>query len=804
MPEQIQIKLIEEELKQSYIDYAMSVITARALPDVKDGLKPVHRRILYAMHRLNLMHNRPFRKSAYIVGRVLASYHPHGDMSVYDALVRMAQPFSLLHPLVDGQGNFGGQGGETAAAMRYTEVRMSKLAEELLKDIEKNTVNFIPNYDNSTKEPIVLPTKVPNLLVNGSTGIAVGMATNIPPHNLTEVSNACIKLIDNPELSLNELMKYVNGPDFPTGGIICGKAGIKRAYETGQGKITVKAKTEIEESEKKNRIIITEIPYMLNKSLLIEAIANKVQDQVIEGISDMRDESDRKGLRIVIELKNNISANVVLNQLLKNTDLKVSFGINMLSLVDGMPKVLGLKDMLNYFILHRKDVVVRRTKFDLEKAQLRAHILLGLKVALTNIDNVIKTIKASKDVEVAKNLLIERFKLSEKQSEAILEMRLQRLTSLETNKIIEEHVELLKKIKEYKEILASNEKIFNIIKNELEEIKNLYGINRKTEITDELIILEDEDLIPEEDVVVTVTHSGYIKRIPITTYKAQRRGGKGVIGTDTKEEDFVENLFITSTHNYLLFFTNKGKLHWLKAYDVPEGSRYSGGKAIVNLLKLEEGEKITTLIPVKDFLKGYLVMVTKNGLIKKVQLKLFSNPRSSGIRCINLREKDELVNVICTDGYQKLILASSDGMAVKFDEIGIRPMGRTAVGVRAMRLKGNSKLIGLGIARDDLTLLTVTENGYGKRTVISDYRLIKRGGSGVINIKTSVRNGKVVAIQTVNDNDEVFFITAKGIMLRTKVKNINTIGRATQGVRLIKLNPGDKFNSLAKVINDEE
>ncbi|MBU2639663.1 MAG: DNA gyrase subunit A, partial [Nanoarchaeota archaeon] len=660
-----------------------------------------------------------------------------------------------------------------------------------------------PNYDNSTKEPIVLPTRIPNLLVNGSSGIAVGMATNVPPHNLLEVSDACIKLIDNPNLNVNELMEIVKGPDFPTGSIICGKAGIKRAYETGQGKITVKAKIDFEEG-KRNRIVVTEIPYMLNKSLLIEDIANKVQDGVIEGISDIRDESDRKGLRIVFELKQNISPEVVVNQLLKHSNLKVTFGINMLALVDGVPRVLGLKDLLQYFILHRKDVVVRRTKFELDKARDRAHILLGLKVALSNIDAVIKTIKSSKDAVVAKDLLIQRFKLSEKQSEAILEMRLQRLTSLETNKIIEEHAELLKKIEEYKGILASEEKVFNIIKDELIEIREAYGKERKTEITDELVILEDADLIPEEDVVVTVTHSGYIKRIPITSYKSQRRGGKGMVGTGTKEEDFVENLFITNTHNYLLFFTNKGKLHWLKAYDLPEAGRYSTGKAIVNLLKLEKDEKVTTLIPVKDFGKGYLVMVTKNGLIKKTQLKLFSNPRSNGIRCINLRNKDELIKALWTDGFQKLILATANGMASKFDEINIRPMGRGAAGVKAMRLKAVDKVIGMGIAKDELTLLSVTENGYGKRTIISDYRLIRRGGGGVINIKTTPRNGKVVAIQTVDDKDELFLITSKGIMLRTKVKNVSQIGRNTQGVRIIKLNPGDKLNSIAKIIVNGE
>ena len=1188
MPEKIKQQLIEEEMKKSYIDYAMSVITARALPDVKDGLKPVHRRILYAMYKSKLFSDKPHRKSAFVNGRVLSSYHPHGDVAVYDALVRLAQDFSMRYPLVDGHGNFGcftgdtkiklldgtsksfkelckqygkndifyvysvdkngrivvgeasnprltkkktkiieltldngekirctpdhkfllrslkykkakdlkktdalmpgylkfsqrdlkdyfvikqvkddeyeyvhdivdkynlekgvysleegsvrhhqdfnkhnnnpdniqriswddhtklhyeqiselwknkefrkkqgegirkyyrenpeaierareriirinkdpkfkkkyvekkrqefiemwrdddyrkkqikliskrnkerlkenpnmmkdmaeeaakshkknwkkkdykeniiknkilcytnylvneigeesinketydsnrynncfpkfenaikyfedinemisaskeynhkmisirqvnqkedvyditvkkyhnflldagifvhnSQDGFPAAASRYTEARLAKISNEMLKNIDENTVNFVPNYDGSTKEPVVLPAVFPNLLVNGSTGIAVGMATNIPPHNLNEAVDAVVASIDNPEISISELIKLMPGPDFPTGGIIAGKGGIRNAYDTGRGKVTVLAKAEIEESKDKKKIVITEIPYMVNKTMLIEEIANLIRDKRVEGISDLRDESDRKGMRIVVELKQGHNAEVILNQLQKYSQLKTTFGIIMIALVNGQPKILNLKEVIGHFIEHRREVTRRRLEFELEKSRLRAHILLGLKVALNNVDAVVQTIKSSRDPIVAKQLLIERFKLSEKQSEAILEMRLQRLTSLETNKLIEEHDTLVKRIKELREVLDSNEKMLNIIKKELIEIKEKYGDERKTELRDDLIILGEEDLIPDENVVVTVTHSGYIKRMPITTYRAQGRGGRGVIGTGTKEEDFVENLFITSTHDYILFFTNSGQLYWLKAYDVPEGSRQSNGKAIVNLLNLKENEKITTTIPDKDYGKGYLLMITKKGLIKKCRLELFSRPRSNGIRCVNLRDKDELISVIATDGYQKLIIGTKNGLGVKFDEIDVRPMGRGATGVKAVRLKANDEVVGMDVSNDNLSLLTLTENGYGKRTELNDYRLIKRGGGGVINIRTSERNGKVIGVKTVDDNDEVFLITSKGIMLRTKIKNISKIGRNTQGVRIIKLNAGDKLKSIAKVVNN--
>ena len=799
MPEQIQTKLIEEEMKQSYIDYAMSVITARALPDVRDGLKPVHRRILYAMNELSLQHNKQFKKSARIVGEVLGKYHPHGDMAVYDSLVRMAQNFSLRYPLVDGQGNFGSVDGDNPAAQRYTEAKLTKIADIILEDIEKDTVLFIPNFDNSLKEPIVLPSKIPNLLINGSSGIAVGMATNIPPHNISEVIDALIALIDNKEITIDELMNFIKGPDFPTGAFISGDLGIKQAYKTGHGKITLKAKTEIEEKKNKFSIIIKEIPYMLNKTTLIEEIASLIRDKRIEGITDLRDESDRKGMRIVLELKQNANPQVILNQLFKFSQLKTTFGIIMVALVNGSPKLLNLKELLHYFILHRKEIITNRSKFELEKSKARSHILEGLKIALQNIDSIIKKIKSSKDVSTAKESLINNFNLTEKQSQAILEMRLQYLTSLETDKINKEYEELIQKIKELEKILASETEIYAIIKSELTELKEQFSDSRKTQIIAEHVTLTEQDLTPKEDVVITLTNSGYVKRIPIITYKTQKRGGKGIIGTETKEKDFVESLFIASTHDYILCFTNLGKLYWLRAFDIPESGRYSAGKAIVNLLNLKNNEKVTTMIPIKDYSKGYLVMVTKLGLIKKTPLEYFSKPRKTGVICMRLNEKDELVKVLQTTGNQKLIIASKNGMAIKFSEENVRAMGRSASGIRAMRLQ-DDEIVSLNIANDNETLLTVTELGYGKRSKISDYRLIRRGGVGVINIKED--NGKVVGAKTVNDEDEVLFITQKGIIMRTKVKNISTIGRNTLGVRLIKLDSDDKLVAIAKIVED--
>ena len=803
MPEQIKIQLIENEMKKSYIDYAMSVITSRALPDVRDGLKPVHRRILYAMYKSRLSHDKPFRKSAFIVGRILGSFHPHGDAAVYDSLVRLAQNFSMRYPLVEGHGNFGSIDGFPAAAMRYTECRLSKLSDEMLKHIDEETVKFVPNYDGSTKEPVVLPSLFPNLLVNGSTGIAVGMATNIPPHNLKECVNIVIAMIDNPNVSVQELMKYLPGPDFPTGGIIAGTSGIKDAYETGRGRIIVLAKADVEESKNKTSIIISEIPYMVNKSILIEEIADLIRNKRVDGIADLRDESDRKGMRIVVEIKQGFSSEVILNQLQKYSQLRSTFGVIMIALVDNEPKTLNLKELIQLYIKHRKEVTVKRMEYELEKSRARAHILLGLKVALSKIDAVVSMIKSSKDPAVAKQLLIERFKLSEKQSEAILEMRLQRLTSLETNKMIEEHDNLVKRIHELREILSSEEKIFGIIKLELAKLRDEYGDGRRTKIEGEYKALEKEDLIEEENVVVTVTHSGYIKKISLDTYKNQARGGKGMIGAETKEEDFVEELFVTSTHNYILYFTNLGRLYWLKAYEVPTANRYSTGKAIVNLLNLKDKEKISTMMPIKDFEKGYLIMITKKGMIKKTPLHYFSNPRASGINCVNLREGDELVKVLATDGNRKIIIATKKGMAVKFDEINVRPMGRNASGVRAVRLRGGDEVVSMDFAEDNLALLTTCRNGFGKKSKIEDYRLIRRGGSGVINIKNLGRNGDVIGALAVSEEDDVIFITEKGIVMRTKVSNISTIGRNTSGVRLIKLNSGDKLKSIAKVANGE-
>jgi len=794
MEEQIQNKLIEEEMKENYIDYAMSVITSRALPDVNDGLKPVHRRILYTMYLMKLYFSKPFVKSARIVGECF-KFHPHGDSAIYDSLVRMAQDFSLRYPLVKGHGNFGGIDGFKQAQMRYTEAKFSKIGEELLTDIDKDTVKFLPNFDGSLTEPIVLPAKLPNLLINGSSGIAVGMATNIPPHNIQEVINAIIETIKNPGMSFEDLLGFIKGPDFPTGGIIVGSSGIRSAYKSGRGKIILRAKTEVQDK----KIIIHEIPYQVNKSSLLEHIADLVKDKRVEGISDLRDESDKKGLRIVVELKKGANGEVVLNQLFKNSQLQITFGVNTIALVAGQPKLMNLKDMISYYILHRRRVVRRRTQFELDKAEDRKHILEGLKIALTNIDSVIKLIKASKNAEEAKKGLIETYNLSEKQSQAILDMKLQRLTSLEQNKIIEEYESLVKLIIELKEILASEEKILEIMVKELLELKEKYKDERRTLIIDDEESFEDEDLIKEEDIVITVTNSGYIKQINLDEYKNQKRGGKGVIGTETKEEDFVEQLFTTSNHSYLLIFTDKGKVHWLKAYKVPIGSRYSKGKAIVNLLDLKN-EKVNAVLPVKNFINAYLFFCTKKGLIKKTHLKEFSNPRSGGIKAIKLKEKDEVIKVMLTSGDFEIILGSKNGLAVKFNEKDVREMGRNASGVRGIRLIKDS-VVGMEIAKENSDLLTITENGFGKRTSMDEYRLIKRGGKGVINIKTESRNGKVVGIKTVMNSDEVMFITKKGVIIRTNVKGISKVGRNTLGVRIMKLKEGDKVTSVARVLN---
>ncbi|MFH1455675.1 MAG: DNA gyrase subunit A [archaeon] len=801
----IKLQPIEEEMKKAYIDYAMSVIVSRALPDVKDGLKPVHRRILYAMNLLGLTSNKSFKKSAHVVGRVLSELHPHGDKAVYDSMVRMAQDFSLRYPLINGQGNWGSVDGDPAAAMRYTECKMQKISDELLVDISKETVDFVPNYDNSSTEPVVLPAKLPNLLLNGSTGIAVGMATNIPPHNLIEVCDAVLTLIKNPEADYLELMENIKAPDFPTGGIICGTAGVRSAYASGRGRVIVRGLAEIEEYKGKERIIITEIPYMVNKANLVEQIANLVKRKCVDGISDLRDESDRTGMRIVIELKKNVNSNVLLNQLYKHTQLQDTFGIIMLALVENQPKVLPLKKILTYYLDHRKNVIMRKTKFDLKKAEERAHILEGLQICLENVDEVVKLIKQSDSPVVAKDSLMLVYNLTEIQAQAILDMKLQRLTSLEKDKIYDEHKQLMEQIANFKDILSSEFRILKIIEEELTEIKQKYGDDRRTKIEEVEGEIESEELIENETVVITITHSGYVKRISIDEYKQQKRGGVGVVGASMKEEDVLDHLFVTQTHNYLLFFTNKGKVHWLKAYQVPEGSRYSKGKAIVNLIRLDPGEKISAAIPIKEFNKDqYLSFATKDGLIKKTKLKEYSRPRQGGIIAIVLREADELVNVRLTDGNFQLMLVSANGYAVRFKEKDVRSCGRNSMGVKGIKLGKDDEVVGLEVVKDGMTLLTITENGFGKRTPVEDYRLITRGGKGVINIKTTERNGKVVDVRIVNEDDEVFFMSQQGIIIRTSVKGISQIGRNTQGVRLMKLRESDKVTSLSRVVKETE
>ena len=794
-------RLIEQEMKSSYIDYSMSVIVGRALPYASDGLKPVHRRVLYAMHDMGMLHNKPYKKSARIVGEVLGKYHPHGDAAVYDSLVRMAQDFSLRYPLIDGQGNFGSIDGDSAAAMRYTEARLNKIAEEMLKDIDKETVKFIPNFDGSLKEPFELPAKIPNLLVNGSSGIAVGMATNIPPHNIVETSEAIIKVIENPKIEVEELMQTIKAPDFPTGGIIIGTAGIKQAYKTGKGKVLIRAKIKIEEQRNKQRIIVTEIPYMVNKAQLIQDIAELVKDKKITEISDIRDESSREGIRIVIDLKHGANSDIVLNKLYKHTRLQDTFGINMLALVENEPKLLTLKELIQHYITHRRKIVRKRTQYDLKQAEDRAHILEGLLIALENIDDIVKLIKQSKTTEQARTELRQKYTITEKQAQAILDMTLKRLTSLEQTKIKEEHEKLMKLIKELKEILADELKILAIIKDELKEIIEKYGDERRTQIIEtEEEKIEMENLIKPEETVITITHAGYVKRINLDVYKQQKRGGKGIKATETKEEDFVENLFTANTHDYVLFFTNTGKVHWLKVYQIPEAKRYAKGTAIVNLLQLEKNEKITATIPIKEFKKEQnLLMATKNGIVKKTNLEEFSHPRKGGIKAIGLNEGDELIKVLLTDGTKQIILATANGNAVKFKETDVREMGRTAAGVRGIKLKENDKVIGAIIAENDKTLLTVTEKGYGKRTPTTDYRLISRGGTGVKNIKITEKNGKVAGIASVTDHDEIMLITQKGILIRVPTKDISVIGRATQGVRIMKLDNDDKLIGLTKV-----
>ncbi|MFH1641824.1 MAG: DNA gyrase subunit A [Nanoarchaeota archaeon] len=803
--ENIVPRVIEEEMKQSYVDYAMSVIVGRALPDVRDGLKPAHRRILFAMHDMGMFYNKPYKKSARIVGEVLGKYHPHGDTAVYDTAVRMTQPWSLRYPLIDGQGNFGSIDGDSAAAMRYTEARLNKLSEEMLKDIDKETVKFVDNFDGSLKEPMPLPTRIPNLLVNGSTGIAVGMATNIPPHNMSEVIDGITAQIDNPDISISELINYVKGPDFPTGGLICGRNGIINAFSTGKGSITVRAKIEIEEKKDHKVIIVNEIPYMVNKAELIKDIAELVKNKKILGISDIRDESDRDGMRIVIELKRDANNEVVLNQLYKHTRMQDNFGVTTLALVNNEPHILNLKQLIKNFIDFRKEIIANRTKFDLKKAEERAHILSGIITALDNIDEIITLIKKSSSINHATESLISGYSLDKVQAQAILDMKLQRLTSLEQDKIKGERESLLRLVIELKSILSSEEKIFDIIKKELLEIKQKYGDERRSEIIDmETTDLNMEDLVKPGEMVITVTHSGYIKRIPVDTYKGQKRGGKGVIATGTKEEDLVEDLFIANTHSYILFFTDKGKVHWLKVYHVPEGSRQARGKAIVNLLRLEKDEKITAFVPVKEFDDlHYIVMATKKGIIKKVNLEEFSNPRKAGIIAVNLKENDELIQSALTDGDKHIILATKNGNALRFEENKVRAMGRTASGVRGITLRGEDQVVGMVVAEDNKTMFTATENGYGKRTKVSLYRLTNRGGVGVRNIICSERNGSVVSVRSLEESDDLMFISKNGIIIRTPANGISVVGRNTQGVRIMKLSDNDKLVATAKIINED-
>ncbi|MDM7935482.1 MAG: DNA gyrase subunit A [Methanothrix sp.] len=789
---------ITEEMKSSYIDYAMSVIVGRALPDVRDGLKPVHRRILYAMYEQGMTHDQPFKKSARVVGDVMGKYHPHGDAAIYETMVRMAQGFSMRYPLIDGQGNFGSVDGDPAAAMRYTEVRLSRIAEELLVDIEKETVDLVPNYDGSLKEPVVLPAKLPNLLLNGSTGIAVGMATNIPPHNLRELVGALIHLIDHPDAQLSDLLSIMPGPDFPTGGYIVGRSGIEAAYQTGRGSIILQARSEIEEGGRSTRIVFSELPYQVNKSRLVEDIAEMVKAGRLEGVADLRDESDKEGIRLVVEVRQGFNAQVVLNQLHKHTALQTSYGINNMVLVDGQPRTLSLKQTLEEYIRYRSKVIERRTRFELQEAERRAHILAGLLIALRSIDEVIGLIRASPSPVQAKDSLVEVFGLSEEQARAILDMRLQRLTALEQEKIASEAADLERTIARLREILSSSREILQIIKQELSELAEAYGDERRTEILEAGWEVSREDLIQDEEVAVTITSSGYIKRQPLSAYRMQRRGGRGVIGAETREEEFVTDVFIASTKDYLLFFTDKGRAHWLKVYEIPSLGRATRGKSIVNLLRLEAGERIAGAIPVKSFESGFIVLVTRGGSIVRMPLQAFSNPRKGGIKAVNLKG-DSIVAARLTDGGQELLVATRFGKAIRFKETDVRASNRGTMGVRAMSLNPGDELISMDVIRpgSDDTLLTVTNLGYGKRTELSEYPTQRRGGKGVKNIET--RKGFVCCTTTVSGEDQLLVTTREGVMIRIPASDIRVQGRATQGVRVMSVKPGDEVAAVARI-----
>jgi DNA gyrase subunit A len=797
---------ISQEMRNSFLDYAMSVIVSRALPDVRDGLKPVHRRILYTMHELGMTPDKGYRKSANVVGNVMASYHPHGDMAIYDAMVRMAQDFSYRYMLVDGHGNFGSVDGDAPAAMRYTEARMAPITQELLRDIQKETIDFGPNYDGRLEEPLVMPARFPNLLVNGAAGIAVGMATNIPPHNLSEVISGLLALIDDPEISIDSLMKYIKGPDFPTAGAILGRDGIKKAYRTGRGSIKMQAKTRIEEAHNgKARIVVEELPYQVNKAKLVEKIAELVREKRVDGITDLRDESDRNGMRVIIELRRDVNPRVILNNLYKHTNLQTSFGVNMLALVDGKPLVLNIKQMLHHYLEHQIEVICRRTQFDLRKAEERAHILEGLRIALDHIDEVIALIRGSQTTQEAKDGLMEQFGLSEKQAQAILDMRLQRLTGLEREKIENEYQELLQTIAELKAILASEERIRSVVREELVQIKEKYGDERRTRILLDAEEIEDEDLIPEEEVTLLLTHRGYIKRMPLSGYRAQRRGGRGVSGMGTKEDDFVQHMFVTNSHNTLLFFSNKGKVYRMKAYEVPELSRAARGTPIINLIQIDQGEYIEAVIPVKEFSPDwYLFFGTKHGIVKKTPLEEFGQIRRNGLFAINLREGDELVGVRLTDGKQEIILGTRLGLSIRFPESDVRQMGRTATGVKGIALGEKDEVIGMDIVSPELDTLIVTTKGYGKRTPLSEYRTQSRGGKGIKTLSVTKRKGQVVGLKVVSPDEDLMIVTTSAVVIRMNISGISTMGRYAQGVKLISLREDEEVATLARVAATDE